>query len=87
MERLEQIARSAAWLEYVRRRTVVSNMTDGTWPMREFDHRYHLRDDREVLKAHRRRVGEIVKRYPDFPARADRRGIPGHDTHNPKRTP
>ena len=27
----------------------------------------------------------IVKLYPDFPARADRRKIPGHDTHNPQK--
>jgi hypothetical protein len=42
------------------------------------------RDEKEILKYHRQRMGKIVKLYPDFPKRADRRGIPGHDTHNPK---
>jgi hypothetical protein len=63
----------------------MSNMTDGTWSIPDYVPHSGLRDHREVLKYHRLRIGEIVKLYPDFPARADRRGIPGHDTHNPKR--
>jgi hypothetical protein len=79
----EQLRRSAAWLEYVRRRTIVSNMTDGTWEIGPW---VNAKDPKEILKTHRRRMGEIVKLYPDFPARADRQKIPGYDTHNPKRT-
>jgi len=81
MDRPSQIARSVAWLEYVRRRTIVSNITDGTWSAPP----YPGKDMKEILRTHRRRMGEIVKLYPDFPTRADRRKIPGHDTHNPKR--
>lgn len=85
LTRDEQIARSWAWLAYVRHRVAVSNMTDGTWPEplgRTLNG--EQRDPKAILKYHRRHIGEIVKLYPDFPARADRRGVPGHDPHNPK---
>jgi hypothetical protein len=82
MTRDEQIARSVAWLNYVHHRKLISGMTDGSWDPSTV---WPGKDWKEILKYHRRIAGEMVKLYPDFPARADRRGIPGHDTHNPKK--
>ena len=75
MERLtraEQIARSKAWMSYVRKRRVLDKVASGEYANKD-DTGMH----KEAMKNKRRLMGEIVKKYPDFPARYERKGLVG----------